>query len=430
MPVRRKIAFHTFGCKLNFAETSTIGRSLPEEDYELVDLRERADIYVIHSCMVTEAAEKKCNQLIRHLKRSNPASFMVVMGCYAELKPQKLIDMPEVDLVLGNKGKYALAEHLRRLAEKAPILTSESTPDDMAFIPSFSMNDRTRSFLKIQDGCDYFCHYCIIPYIRGRSRSAPVSSILGAARMICNAGIQEIVLTGVNIGDFGKHGHESLYDLLVLMEERIPVPRIRISSIEPDLLSDAIIDLVASSRKIMPHFHIPLQSGSDRILRRMKRNYRRENFANRVGKIRRAMPGACIAADVIVGFPGETVDDFNETLTFVQDLDISYLHVFTYSERPGTKAALMEGKVPPGMRKERSKKLHALSESKKQHFYQQHAGKVFHVLFESDPNKSELFGFTENYIQVKTDFDPALVNEIVPVKLSKLDEQGYYFHEG
>lgn len=429
MPVRRKIAFHTFGCKLNFAETSTIGRTLPEEDYEVVDIREKADIFVIHSCTVTEAAEKKCNQFIRHLKRENPQADVVVMGCYAGLKPGKLKAMPEVDLVLGNDQKFDLDKYLQQMAgyELQDDIAVEDINNE--FIPSYSINDRTRSFLKIQDGCDYYCNYCTIPYARGRSRSPTIDSLLVTARQICDEGIKEIVLTGVNIGDFGKPANETLFDLLWKMDKTLPIARIRISSIEPDLLTDPIIDLAASSGKLMPHFHIPLQSGSDKILALMKRKYRREHFANRVEKIKRTVPEACIAADVIVGFPGEIEDDFNETFTFVHDLDISYVHVFTYSERPGTKAALMEGKVAPEIRKERSKKLHALSESKKQHFYQQHAGKVFRVLFESDPNKLELFGFTENYIHVKTQYDVNLINQIVPVSLQKLDEKGFYYYE-
>ncbi|HOW26575.1 MAG TPA: tRNA (N(6)-L-threonylcarbamoyladenosine(37)-C(2))-methylthiotransferase MtaB [Bacteroidales bacterium] len=427
MTARRKIAFHTFGCKLNFAETSTIGRILPAEDFELVDISEKADVYVIHSCTVTEAAEKKCNQFIRHLKRENPGSTLAVMGCYAEMKPDKLRAMPEVDLVLGNDQKFDLGRHLQQMArneqqDKAPMHDVNNE-----FILSYSLHDRTRSFLKIQDGCDYYCAYCTIPFARGRSRSPTIESLLETAGRICDEGIKEIVLTGVNIGDFGKPDHETLYDLLWKMDKILPIPRIRISSIEPDLLTDSIIDLISSSGKLMPHFHIPLQSGSDRILTLMKRKYRGEHFAGRLEKIKKVMPHACIAADVIVGFPGETEDDFDETFTFVEDLDISYMHVFTYSERPGTKAVLMEGKVPAEIKKGRSKRLHALSEIKKRHFYDQNAGRNFNVLFESDPNKTELFGFTENYIHVKADFDHALVNEIVLVKLNKQDDQGSYF---
>jgi threonylcarbamoyladenosine tRNA methylthiotransferase MtaB len=430
MPDRKKIAFHTFGCKLNFAETSTIGRSLPIEDYELVDIRDKANIYVIHSCTVTEAAEKKCNQFIRHLKREHPEALIAVMGCYAGLKPGKLKAMHEVDLVLGNDQKFDLGRHLQQMAgcELLEDITGKDIKNE--FIPSYSIHDRTRSFLKIQDGCDYYCSYCTIPFARGRSRSPTIESLLMTARRIRDEGTREIVLTGVNIGDFGKPAHETLFDLLWKMDKTVPIPRIRISSIEPDLLTDSIIDLVSSSGKLMPHFHIPLQSGSDRVLALMKRKYRREHFASRVEKIKRTMPDACIAADVIVGFPGETWDDFNETLTFVRDLDISYVHVFTCSERPGTKAALMEGKVPAEVKKERSKQLHALSENKKLYFYRHNSGKTFHVLFESDPHNAELFGFTENYIHVKADFNLALVNEIVPVKLNKLDGQGFYFYEG
>ncbi len=429
MPNPRKIAFHTFGCKLNFAETSTIGRSLPEGDYELVDIRERADIYVIHSCTVTGAAEKKCDQFIRHLKRENPEASIAVMGCYAEMKSGKLKAMPEVDLVLGNDQKFDLAMYLQQMSRKEQEAGIGRKGIKNEFIASYSVHDRTRSFLKIQDGCDYYCSYCTIPFARGRSRSPGIDSVLMTARRICDEGINEIVLTGVNIGDFGKPARETLFDLLLKMDKTLPLLRIRISSIEPDLLTDPVINLVASSGRLMPHFHIPLQSGSNRILALMKRRYSREHFASRVEKIRSTIPDACIAADVIVGFPGETEDDFNETLTFVRNLDISYMHVFTYSERPGTKAAIMEGKVPHEVRKERSKQLHVLSESKKQDFYRQQAGKTCQVLFESDPNKAELFGFTENYIHVKADFDPVLVNEIVPVKLGKLNSQGscYYY---
>ncbi|MDD5694662.1 MAG: tRNA (N(6)-L-threonylcarbamoyladenosine(37)-C(2))-methylthiotransferase MtaB [Bacteroidales bacterium] len=427
MSLRWKIAYHTFGCKLNFAETSTISRSLLSDDFELVDIREKADVYVIHSCAVTEAAEKKCNQFIRRLKRGNPSSRIVVMGCYAELKPQKLSIMPEVDLVLKNSNKYRLADYLANMTENYRPSVEGSSCDNTSFRSSFSMLDRTRSFLKIQDGCDYFCHYCIIPYIRGRSRSGSIRSVLETARQISNAGIQEIVLTGVNIGDFGKPNGESLFDLLVQMEDQIPIPRIRISSIEPDLLTDAIIDLMASSCKIMPHFHIPLQSGSGRILRMMKRNYSPALFADRIARIRDRLPESCIAADVIVGYPGETEADFAETLDFINTTDLSYVHVFTYSERPGTVASRLEDKVRPEIKKERSQRLHTLSEGKKKLFYQKNKGKQRQVLFESDPNKTELYGFTENYVQIKANYDPELVNKIVPVKLNSMARNGCCF---
>lgn len=430
MAKKKTIAFHTFGCKLNFAETSTIARNLSSTDYEVTDIREKPDIYVIHSCTVTRAAEKKCNQYIRHLKRENPESAIVVMGCYSQLNREKLKTMPEVDLVLGNAEKFHLAQYLER---GLPVISSAEErsfeKDGNIYIPSYSLGDRTRSFLKIQDGCDYFCTYCTIPMARGRSRSAPVREILREAQKIAESGVNEVVLTGVNIGDFGKQHRESLYDLLEQMDQHVSIPRIRISSIEPDLLENRIIELIAGASRLMPHFHIPLQSGSNRILKRMKRKYTRELFADRVDLIRKIIPDACIAADVIVGFPGETEEDIHETARFSERTDISYMHVFTYSERPGTLAAGFEDKVPMETRKERSKLLHQISEQKKHHFYTRHQGNTFHVLFESDPHKSTLFGFTENYIQVKTHFSPNLINQIIPVRLEKLHtEDGIYYY--
>jgi threonylcarbamoyladenosine tRNA methylthiotransferase MtaB len=426
MAARKTISFHTFGCKLNFTETSAIARSLPDEEFKVVMDREQADIFVIHSCTVTGAAEKKCNQYIRHLKRLNPDAAIVVMGCYAQLDPQKLKAMPEVSLVLGNTDKFQLAGHLKRLVNETLAVPKQDESGISSFVPAYSLGDRTRSFLKIQDGCDYFCSYCAIPYARGRSRSAPIADVIAEARLIAASSTREIVLTGVNIGDFGKPNGETFEELLRALEQEVDIPRIRISSIEPDLLTDGIIRLVAASRKFMPHFHIPLQSGSDRILKAMHRKYKRRLFAGKVKAIKTLIPDCCIAADIITGFPGEEEDDFNETFLFIQELDISYLHVFSYSERRNTVSARLGNNVSPEVIKQRSKVLHALSSIKKDDFYRSQMGKTKQVLFESDPGRNFLFGFTENYIHVKTDFSKELINKILPVVLTNRDVNGDY----
>jgi len=424
---KKRIAFHTLGCKLNFSETSTISRMFSPVRYEMADFKGIADIYIIHSCAVTAAAEKKCKQTIRQVKKRNPESAVVVMGCFPQLKPEDLLNMSEVDLILGSKDKFRLPEHLEKLDhyDDRKVVTDRIL-QDREFTPSYSLSDRTRSFLKIQDGCDYFCTFCTIPYARGRSRSAKISEVIEAANIIAHTGIKEIVLTGVNIGDFGTQQDETFLDLIKELDKIKGIERIRISSIEPDLLTDRIIEFVAGSDMFLPHFHIPLQSGSDKILNSMKRKYKREVFARRVDKIKELIPDCCIAADVIVGFPGETDEDFLETYQFIKDLDISYVHVFTYSERPGTPAENLVYKVAGNIKKERSKRLHNLSDKKKREFYFENKNRESRILFESDPHKDHLFGFTENYIRVKAPFSDELINKIVTLRLKERDKEGNY----
>jgi len=372
---------------------------------------------------VTAVAEKKCRAAIRQAHKQNPEAKIAVIGCFPELKPEELRQMEGVDLVLGHTAKFHLLEELENLGRPSHFEIKEE------FIPSYSWGDRTRSFLKIQDGCDYFCTYCTIPFARGRSRSDTIGNVLKNAGEIARHGVHEIVLTGVNIGDFGKQGGESFFGLIKELDKVNGIDRIRISSIEPDLLRDEIIEFVAGSGKFLPHFHIPLQSGCNKILKAMHRKYDCELYQNSIRKIKSLMPFACIAADVIVGFPGETEDDFDETLNFIQHLDISYLHVFTYSKRDNTVAAKMAEMIPEKIRKQRSEKLHALSCNKKQIFYLQNQGRQVNVLFESDHTDGYMHGFSENYIRVKTRYNPALVNTIQPVLLLNPDPDGCYIDE-
>lgn len=417
----KRIAFQTFGCKLNFAETSTIARQMKEEGYEVVPHKEDADIYVINSCVVTGVAEKKCRAAIRQAKRRNPDSRVAVIGCYSQMKEDSLAGMEEVDLVIGNEEKFRLKEFLE---DKAFTGSCHSYVGDInkskVFMPSWSIGDRTRSFLKIQDGCDYFCTYCTIPFARGRSRSASIADTIKTAEEIAATEIREIILTGVNIGDFGKPHGETFFDLMKELDKINGIDRIRISSIEPELLNEEMIRFIHKSSSFLPHFHIPLQSGSDMILYAMKRKYKREVFAHRVDEIRKHMPHSCIAADVIIGFPGETDELFMETYDFLDQLDISYMHVFTYSERPGTKALQLHGKNSNEVKRERSRVLHELSDKKKAAFYQQNLGTTRNVLFESDNSEGYMHGFTGNYLKVKTKYDASLVNEIVSVNLDEL----------
>jgi threonylcarbamoyladenosine tRNA methylthiotransferase MtaB len=432
---KKRIAFHTLGCKLNFSETSTISRQFDKDDFELVDFGQLADVYVIHTCSVTAAAERKCKASIKQAVKRNPGASVAVIGCAAQANPEMFSRMEGVTWVLGTQEKFRLAEIVQTTesatdnpgkTEYHAELHEESPDTDISktniFIPSYSVNDRTRSFFKVQDGCDYFCTYCSIPLMRGRSRSDTIENTLKVAHEIAATGVKEIVLTGVNIGDFGKREDEKFIDLLHELDKVEGYERVRISSIEPELLTDEIIKFVARSNKILPHFHIPLQSGSDKILLAMRRKYKREIFAARVNVIKQLMPGACIAADVIVGFPGETNEDFEDSYRFIESLDISYLHVFTYSERPGTKANSFGDVVNDPVRKKRSQALHKLSELKKNHFYASQQGLTFNVLFESDETDGYMFGFTENYIKVMTAYNPRLVNKIVPVLL--LDRKG------
>ncbi|MBE0649022.1 MAG: tRNA (N(6)-L-threonylcarbamoyladenosine(37)-C(2))-methylthiotransferase MtaB [Bacteroidales bacterium] len=435
------IAFHHFGCKVNFAEASTLSRQFADKGYLLTGFHDKADIYVISSCVVTATAEKKCRAAIRQAHTLNPDARIAVIGCFPELKAGEVTKMEGVDIVLGHQGKFNLLEEIEKRGTKdegrEPSIQLSSDPviqnpasriqdPGSFFIPSYSVGDRTRSFLKIQDGCDYHCSYCAIPLARGKSRSDTVAHILDEAREIVDTGVKEIVLTGVNIGDFGKHNGENLFQLLSALESEIRIPRIRISSIEPDLLHDEIIRLVASSEKFLPHFHIPLQSGCDNTLSVMKRKYTTALYSSRVEKILKEMPHACIAADVIVGFPGESAADFEETRTFLEKLQISYLHVFSYSKRENTLASRSAEMIPKEEKKRRSEELHQLSDIKKRAFYQSNKGREAQVLFESDNKNGMMHGFTENYIKVKTAYDPSLINEIRTVKLVELEEDMNY----
>jgi threonylcarbamoyladenosine tRNA methylthiotransferase MtaB len=423
------IAFHHFGCKVNFAEASTISRRFKEKGFELKGHHEVADIYVISTCVVTAVAEKKCRAAIHHAHKLNPNAKIAVIGCFPELKPAELLLMDGVDLVLGNSSKYNLPEELEKLKDHdyhGGLLSG--IKESSGFVPSYSYGDRTRSFLKIQDGCDYYCSYCTIPLARGHSRSDMILNVVGNAREISTNGLQEIVLTGVNIGDFGRHNNESLLGLLQELDSTEGLPRIRISSIEPDLLTDEIIDLASASSRIMPHFHLPLQSGSERILKAMKRKYDLSLYTGRVERIRQKLPNACIASDVIVGFPGESDKDFSDMYNYLEQLQVSYMHVFTYSKRENTLASKLNDVVHDKIKKERSRDLHRLSELKKQAFYRQNKGSVVHVLFESDNSDGWMHGFSENYIRVKTKYDSRLANRIFPVILDQTDNEGVYIH--
>ena len=427
----KKVAFYTLGCKLNFAETSTIARSFEEDGYIRVDFDDPADIYVINTCSVTENADKQFKQIVRKALKTNPKAFLAAVGCYAQLKPEELASVDGVDLVLGAKEKFNITQYIDDLTKNNEgIVHSCEISETDFYVGSYSTCDRTRAFLKVQDGCDYKCTYCTIPMARGISRSDTIENILSNAKKISDKGIKEIVLTGVNIGDYGKgefgnkkHEHTFL-ELVQALDKVEGIERLRISSIEPNLIKDETIDFIAQSKSFVPHFHIPLQSGSNEILKKMKRRYLRELYVSRVAKIREVMPDACIGVDVIVGFPGETDEHFLETYHFLNELDISYLHVFTYSERDNTEAVLMDGVVPDAVRAKRSKMLRGLSAKKRNAFYESQLGKEKTVLFESDNKQGYIHGFTENYVKVKAPWDPVLVNTLHKVKLTKIDVDG------
>ncbi len=420
----KTIAFHTLGCKLNFSETSSISRLMEKEGFEKKPFDSLADIYVINTCSVTENADKECRYLVRQIQRKSPESFVVITGCYAQLKPKEIAAIPGVDLVLGAAEKFNIASHIRELVkgDSAKICSCdiEQVND---FHDSYSLNDRTRAFLKVQDGCDYQCSFCTIPMARGKSRSDSILHVLENVKSLAARGIQEIVLTGVNLGDFGniepvtRKKSEDFLELTRALDQTKEIPRYRISSIEPNLLNNDIIDLVANSDRFMPHFHIPLQSGSNKILALMRRRYLRELYADRVSRIKTLMPHAAIGADVIVGFPGETDDDFRETLEFLHTLEISYLHVFTYSERENTRAAKMHPAVPVSIRNERNKILRNLSFQKLQYFTALHSGQTRKVLFERSRDKAMMEGYTDNYIKVTTPYREEWVNTIVEWQL-------------
>ena len=427
----KKVAFHTLGCKLNFSETSTIARSCEEEGYEKVEFKEHADIYVLNTCSVTENADKECKRLVRQVLKVNPEAFVVIIGCFAQLKPGEIAKYEGVDLVLGATEKFKLSSYLNDLSKQeiAEVHSCEIV-DANFFEAAYSIGDRTRAFLKVQDGCDYKCTYCTIPLARGISRSDKLNNVLKNAKEISERDIKEIVLTGVNIGDYGKgefgnkkHEHTFL-ELVQALDKVEGISRLRISSIEPNLLKDETIDFVSESNVFVPHFHIPLQSGSDELLKKMKRRYLTGLYTERVSRIKEKMPDACIGVDVIVGFPGETEELFQETYSLLNELDISYLHVFTYSERANTEAAVMEDVIDKGIRNQRSKMLRILSAKKKRAFYEKNIGSTRTVLFEQDNKNGFIQGFTENYVKVKLEYDPGLRNQIVKVKLNDFDEDG------
>lgn len=431
MENKKKVAFFTLGCKLNFSETSTIARDFQNEGFERVDFEEIADIYVINTCSVTDNADKQFKQIVKKAMKLNENAFVAAVGCYAQLKPEELAAVDGVDLVLGATEKFKITDYINDLSKNdmGEVHSCEIEEVDF-YVGSYSIGDRTRAFLKVQDGCDYKCTYCTIPLARGISRSDALENVLKNASEISQQGIKEIVLTGVNIGDYGKgefgnkkHEHTFL-DLVKALDEVEGIERLRISSIEPNLLKNETIEFVSKSRTFVPHFHIPLQSGSDAILKKMKRRYLREVYTDRVSKIREVMPHACIGVDVIVGFPGETDEHFLETYHFLNELDISYLHVFTYSERDNTEAAIMDGVVPANVRSKRSKMLRGLSVKKRRAFYESQIGTNRTVLFESENKEGYIHGFTENYVKVKTPWNPDLVNTLHDIHLTKIDEDG------
>ncbi len=420
----KTVAFHTLGCKLNFSETSSLSRSLEADGFVKKDFEELADVYVINTCSVTDNADKECRMLVRRIQRRAPESFVVITGCYAQLKPQEIANIEGVDLVLGAAEKFNLAHHLKEITKGAADnggakICSCDIEDVAGFNSSYSLSDRTRAFLKVQDGCDYNCSFCTIPLARGHSRSDSIEGVLANMKELAAAGTKEIVLTGINLGDFGK-GNDggktrdtSFYELIQAMDAQEGIDRIRISSIEPNLLTNEIIEFVAGSRKFMPHFHVPLQSGSETILGLMRRRYRKELYEERVATIKKFMPHCCIGVDVIVGFPGETDEHFKETFDFLHNLDVSYFHVFTYSERENTLAATMKPVVPIHIRNERNKALRNLSYQKMSYFTEQQRGASHKVLFEIAPKGGMMEGFTDNYIKVQTPYREEWMNSIV-----------------
>lgn len=427
----KKVAFHTLGCKLNFAETSTIARQF-SEDFDRVDFSEAADVYVINTCSVTENADKRFKTLVKQALSINESAFVIAVGCYAQLKPEELASVNGVDLVLGATEKFKVLDYINDLTKNdmGEVHSCEIEEADF-YVGSYSIGDRTRAFLKVQDGCDYKCTYCTIPLARGISRSDTLQNVLNNASEIASQGVREIVLTGVNIGDYGKgefgnkkHEH-TFFELLQELDRVEGIDRVRISSIEPNLLKNETIEFVSKSHAFVPHFHIPLQSGSNELLKKMRRRYQKELYVDRVQAIKKHMPDACIGVDVIVGFPGETDAHFLETYHFLSELDVSYLHVFTYSERDNTLAATMEGVVPVNVRKKRSKMLRGLSVKKRRSFYQSQLGKVKKVLFEAENKQGYIYGFTENYVKIRTPWNPEWVNTIHSVQLLEIDESGW-----
>jgi len=428
---RKKVAFYTLGCKLNFSETATIARNIQDEGFDRVKFSDFSDIYVINTCSVTENADKRFKTIVKQAQRANASAYIVAVGCYAQLQPEELAAVSGVDLVLGATEKFKITDYLNQLTKNdtAAIHSCEIADADF-YVSSYSVGDRTRAFLKVQDGCDYKCTYCTIPLARGISRSDSLQNILDNAKNIANQGIKEIVLTGVNIGDYGKgeygnkkHEH-TFFDLVQALDTIDGIHRLRISSIEPNLLKDETIDFVANSNSFVPHFHIPLQSGSNVMLKAMRRRYMKELYVDRVEHIKRVLPDACIGVDVIVGFPGETDEIFLETYNFLNELDISYLHVFSYSERPNTHAATLPNEVSKYVRSKRSKMLRGLSVKKRRAFYESQINTQHTVLFEGENKEGYIHGFTENYVKVKSPWDPSLVNSLHDVNLTEIDSDG------
>lgn len=431
MSAQKKVAFYTLGCKLNFSETSTIARNFQNEGFNRVEFDELADIYVINTCSVTDNADKRFKSIVKNALKKNENAFLIAIGCYAQLKPEELAAVDGVDMVLGATEKFKVTDYINDLSknEMGEVHSCEIEEADF-YVGSYSIGDRTRAFLKVQDGCDYKCTYCTIPLARGISRSDALANVLKNAKEISEKGIKEIVLTGVNIGDYGKgefgnkkHDH-TFFELVKALDTVDGIHRLRISSIEPNLLTNETVEFVSKSNSFVPHFHIPLQSGSDKLLKLMKRRYLKETYTNRVEAIKKTMPNACIGVDVIVGFPGETDEHFLETYNYLNELDISYLHVFTYSERPNTAAIEMEGVVSKKTRTKRSKMLRGLSVKKRRAFYESQLGNDLTVLFESENKEGFIHGFTENYVKVKTPWNPELVNTLQKIKLTEIDEDG------
>ena len=421
----KTVAFYTLGCKLNFSETSSISRLFEDGGYAKVDFRDRPDIYVINTCSVTDHADKKCRNLVRRAKKNNPEAFIAVVGCYAQLKPDEIAQIEGVDVVLGANEKFNIIEHLdKRALDGVAHIENTHIKEVKEFVPSYSANDRTRTFLKVQDGCDYFCSFCTIPLARGRSRNQSIDETVNVAKEVASKGVKEVVLTGVNIGDFGQGDDENFYKLTTHLDGIEGIERFRISSIEPNLLSNEIIDFVGNSQKFVPHFHIPLQSGSDAMLQSMRRRYDTTLYRESIERIKARMPDACIGVDVIVGYPGETEEEFMKTVDFLKSIDISYLHVFTYSERANTTALRIEDVIPISVRQERNKILTNLSLKKKRSFYESQLGKTHKVLWEDAENDGLMSGFTSNYVKVSAQYDESLVNTTQLVRLQDLDREG------
>jgi threonylcarbamoyladenosine tRNA methylthiotransferase MtaB len=426
--MKKKVAFYTLGCKLNYSETSSIGRQFNQAGFNTVEFTDTPDVFVINTCSVTDHADKKCRKVVKEALKISPGAYITIVGCYAQLKPKEIAEIPGVDMVLGAAEKFQIVDYITDLTKNPKALIyNQPVSEAKTFVPGFSIGDRTRTFLKVQDGCDYSCTFCTIPLARGNSRSDTIDHVVEQAKEVAASGVKEIVLTGVNLGDFGIRDGErqdKFFDLIKALDEVEGINRIRISSIEPNLLSDEIIEFVAVSKRFVPHFHIPLQSGSDKILGLMRRRYKRDVYVSRVAKIKQLMPHCCIGVDVITGFPGETRQDFIDTYNFLNDLNVSYLHVFTYSERENTLAAEMAGVVPGSTRVERRKMLHILSDKKRRAFYESQLNITEEVLFERDVKDGFMHGFTRNYVKVKTHYDPLLVNELKSVHLTKISADG------